>query len=498
VNVVPRRNRGAEPGASKGAEHRVGDRSSKDNITRIETPLARQSCVRRRQISGGHHSKQLAQHDQRGAQIAKTLREPFHLALGTTRSVGCRFVKTDYIFTNSRRQHLRRLYDSGFCGGSRKGVVNCFLGFAVATLMLFAAGRLEAQITILHSFSDGTVPNDGRYPQGLIQAPDGNFYGVTFDSGVIGKSGTIFRMTPASVLTVLYAPIHQFFSYPPLFYKGRLIDTLIAAGKKRNGALLSLAGYPNGPWTGNLWHIFGSAPSDGAGPSGSLILGTDGKLYGTTAGGGTASLGTVYSVDPATHQVSVVASFTGPKPLEHPIQSLLQATDGNFYGGTEGSTGSGPGAIFKVTSTGKITMFHKFSNYTLPSGPLIQASDGNFYGTTFAGLGEDTVFRLTKAGVFTVLYTFSATVFTGGVIEGPNHDLYGMTAFGGTANQGIIFKLAKDGSSFTVLHNFGDGSVPNDGDDPIGTLIVGTDSNLYGVTQLGGSAGFGTVFRTSP
>jgi uncharacterized repeat protein (TIGR03803 family) len=365
--------------------------------------------------------------------------------------------------------------------------------------MLFAAGKLEAQITILHSFSDGTVPNDGRSPQrGLIQAPDGNFYGVTLDSGVVGKSGTIFRITPAGVLTVLYSPVHQLFSYPPLFYKGRLIDTLIAAGKKINGVLFSLAGYPNGPWVVYVWHIFGSTPSDGAGPSGSLILGRDGKLYGTTSGGGTASLGTVYSVDPTTHQVSVLASFTGPQPLGRPIDGLLQAKDDNFYGGTEGSIGSGPGAIFKVTSAGKIGMFHKFSNYVVPSGPLIQASDGNFYGTTSGGLAHDTVFRLTTAGVFTVLYSFSATVYTAGVIEGPNHDLYGMTGFGGTANKGTIFKLAKDGSSFTVLHNFSDGSVPNDGEYPNGTLLVGTDNNLYGVTETGGSAGFGTVFRISP
>jgi uncharacterized repeat protein (TIGR03803 family) len=317
-------------------------------------------------------------------------------------------------------------------------------------------------------------------------------------SGVVGKSGTIFRITPAGVLTVLYAPVHQFFSYPPLFYKGRLIDTLIAAGKKINGVLFSLAGYPNGPWVVYVWHIFGSTPSDGAGPSGSLILGRDGKLYGTTSGGGTASLGTVYSVDPTTHQVSVLASFTGPQPLGRPIDGLLQAKDDNFYGGTEGSIGSGPGAIFKVTSAGKIGMFHKFSNYVVPSGPLIQASDGNFYGTTSGGLAHDTVFRLTTAGVFTVLYSFSATVYTAGVIEGPNHDLYGMTGFGGTANKGTIFKLAKDGSSFTVLHNFSDGSVPNDGEYPNGTLLVGTDNNLYGVTETGGSAGFGTVFRISP
>jgi uncharacterized repeat protein (TIGR03803 family) len=48
------------------------------------------------------------------------------------------------------------------------------------------------------------------------------------------------------------------------------------------------------------------------------------------------------------------------------------------------------------------------------------------------------------------------------------------------------------------LHNFGDGSVANDGKGPVGTLVVGKDKNLYGATATGGSAGLGTVFKISP
>src|SRR5207237_4341846 len=53
-------------------------------------------------------------------------------------------------------------------------------------------------VTILHSF-DG---NDGVYPHGeLVEAGDGNFYGVT---GTTLSSGTIFRITPQGALTTLH------------------------------------------------------------------------------------------------------------------------------------------------------------------------------------------------------------------------------------------------------------------------------------------------------
>jgi uncharacterized repeat protein (TIGR03803 family) len=85
----------------------------------------------------------------------------------------------------------------------------------------------------------------------------------------------------------------------------------------------------------------------------------------------------------------------------------------------------------------------------------------------------------------------------GTVVQGPNGDLYGVTSRGGTAGSGILFEVSTLGV-YTILHNFGDGSIPNDGSGPQGTLIVGKDKNLYGTTAGGGKAGLGTVFKFTP
>ena len=106
---------------------------------------------------------------------------------------------------------------------------------------------------------------------------------------------------------------------------------------------------------------------------------------------------------------------------------------------------------------------------------------------------------MTPAAVVKILQTLGpgcGALF--GVVQGANGRLYGVTMTGGRAGEGTVFELSLDGTSYTVLHNFADGSVPNDGAKPYGALIVGIDNNLYGTTEFGGSANLGTVFKISP
>lgn len=181
---------------------------------------------------------------------------------------------------------------------------------------------------------------------------------------------------------------------------------------------------------------------------------------------------------------------------------LILGVDGNFYMGSF-SGGGGPGAIARLTPAGELTTLYSLaddgSEGNTIFGRLMQTPDGNLYGTTFfgtdAGLGS--LFRLTPDGTFTILHKFGggepnpATPYTG-VTLGPDGLIYGTTMRGGADDRGTIFRIATDGTGFTVLHEF-DGS---DGENPQGALIV-AEGMLYGTTAIGGARNRGTIYRIS-
>ena len=146
---------------------------------------------------------------------------------------------------------------------------------------------------------------------------------------------------------------------------------------------------------------------------------------------------------------------------------------------------------------------------------LIQASDGNFYGAaqvTQLGFSQPyggTLFSISPAGRFTLLYTFqpgSQNSYPDGsvpgpMIEGPDGSLYGTTFYGGTQGFGVLYRFSR-AAGFQVLHQFG--TAPNFADGfPGGSLVAGQDGNVYGVTAFGGTgscyqSGCGTLFRVTP
>jgi uncharacterized repeat protein (TIGR03803 family) len=399
----------------------------------------------------------------------------------------------------------------------------------VVPLLLFLCGfssKTDAQLTILHNFGDGSVPNDGWSPQaGVIQGSDGNFYGTTY-LNPSEANGTVFQMTPSGTVTILYTFTSN--TYGPtceLFdYNGTLIGTTELGGVSggKAGSYGTVFATPISGTT-EFWHEFhdGSVPHDGWAPFGGVILGSDGFLYGTTIKGGTHGEGTIYKIDPTTQKLSIVYSFGAS--ANEPWAALLLASDGNYYGTTSVGT-ENDGAIFKMTPEGKVSVVYEFpasgATGVNVRQPLIQASDGNFYGVATAGgknVGGGTVFKMTPGFVVTVLHNFGerkdgSSPF-GALVQGPDGALYGTTASGGTTKRhtsvnrlgvdagslgyGIVFRITTDGT-YTVLHNFGDGSVPNDGEFPDGSLTVGSDGNLYGTTTQGGTAGHGTVYKISP
>src|SRR5579884_3045035 len=216
-------------------------------------------------------------------------------------------------------------------------------------------------------------------------------------------------------------------------------------------------------------HAFGGPGGDGAYPQASLIQGTDGNFYGATNQGGAYNYGTVFKITPARSE-TVLYSFSGGSDGANPMASLTLGTDGNFYGTTftGGASGGtyGNGTVFKITPSGSETVLYSFTGNgngdgAAPAAGLVQGTDGNFYGTTYAGGNEAPEF-------------------------------YGF---------GTIFKITPGGSE-TVLYRFSflnqSNDTNSDGAGPLAPLIQGADGNFYGTTGSAGPNNAGTVFQITP
>jgi uncharacterized repeat protein (TIGR03803 family) len=245
--------------------------------------------------------------------------------------------------------------------------------------------------------------------------------------------------------------------------------------------------------------------ADGAGPVAALIQATDGNFYGTTEGGGSQLAGTVFTLTPAgTH--TVLHSFGNPGDAKDPKAALIQATDGNFYGTTQDGPDSGFGTVFKMTPAGGVTILHAFTDGGLDGGhplaPLIQASDGNFYGTTLdGGAGSNgTVFRTTPSGVVTILHSFSGGADGGlpyaALVQATDGNFYGTTRIGG-ASGGVPCSACGTVFRMTLAGTLTvlHTFTGTDGALPLTALIQATDGNFYGTTYQSGSFNGGTVFK---
>jgi uncharacterized repeat protein (TIGR03803 family) len=244
--------------------------------------------------------------------------------------------------------------------------------------------------------------------------------------------------------------------------------------------------------------------ADGDGPYAALVQATDGDFYGTTSEGGTGYVaGTVFRMT-SSGTLKTIYNFQGSDGY-NPTSALIQATNGEFYGTTEGGGTStacqfGCGTVFKITRGGTLKTLHSFNltDGANPYGGLLQAKDGNFYGTTSYGGANNihgTVFKITPAGALTTLHDFNGadgSESTAGLIQASDGNLYGTTEVG-AQGKGTIFKISPKGK-FAPFHIF-DGSP---GGFPTAGLIQATNGDLYGTTEYGDYPGgqyYGTVFK---
>lgn len=214
----------------------------------------------------------------------------------------------------------------------------------------------------------------------------------------------------------------------------------------------------------------------------------------------------ILSALPAPAQVSggfsLVASFGGGQgSAKVPYAPVIQDASGNFFGTTEAGGGGQAGTVFSLAPDGTLSRFYRFSggDGAVPRAPLVTDAAGNFYGTTEQGgyYGYGTVFRLTADGTLTVLHDFGAgddgTAPEAALVLGADGSFYGTTSRGGYYDSGTVFRLAADGSGYTILYDFGNSY--DDAATPNAALYAGTDGRLYGTTTYGGYYNNGTVFQ---
>ncbi len=379
-------------------------------------------------------------------------------------------------------------------GGAIYGMTS--VGGEFGNGVVYRFQRNTHQYTVLHTFSalDANGENaDGAAPGvGLTRGADDVFYGMASFGGA-NATGTVFKITAAGEFTVL----HTF-------------SALDANGNNEDGAF----------------------------PLRTIVVGKDGKLYGTTRSGGenicgpTHGCGVAWVMDRSGNSFTVLHQFTG---AEGHAASLLQARDGLLYGCAVWPATPLPsgvalpsGILYRMTTLGNnFDVLYTFGP-TNPLGensdgadcyePLVEAKPGVFYGAAYRGgtNGNGVVFMysLSNPGVVEIVHDFSAVNSAGQNWDGAGPDarvtvghhgtLYSITVAGGANGNGVVYRICPDGD-FDVLHTFSatdpitganyDGTNPDDG-------VVLDGNTLVGIAVGGGngsSAGFfnsgGTLYQ---
>jgi uncharacterized repeat protein (TIGR03803 family) len=336
----------------------------------------------------------------------------------------------------------------------------------------------------------------------LLARPDGSLYGVSAGGGAM-SAGTIFKLVPGVSFELLHgfqATQDGTGAYDGLSVgsDGALYGTAPKGGADTVGTIYKLTSSD----TFKLLMSPSTADASGFYPYGSVVQASDGALYGVMMAGGAGSAGTIYKMTTA-GAVTLAHAFDSAKHGSKPYGRLVAASDGLLYGTTTGGGSSYAGTLFSYDPAAKrFALLYTFggTNGSNPFAGLTEGSDGRLYGTAFAGgaNGFGTVFAFDKAtGALTRLYSFKGTDGAypyAGLVEAADGRLYGTTSGGGANNQGTIFSIQKSGGGFTVMHSFNG----TDGSAPRGGLTQGADFALYGVTPKGGATNGGVIFRIDP
>ena len=307
--------------------------------------------------------------------------------------------------------------------------------------------------TVVYNFE---YENPGINPDGseLFRASNDKFYGIT-RSGGANSQGVLFE----------YSPQNEIYT--------KLIDFDGTNGRSSDGS--------------------------------TLVEANNGKIYGTTTWGGSSDNGVLFEFDINTNVFTKRVDFNNSTG-SHPISSLMLASNGKLYGMTSSGGANGNGVIYEfdtITNTfSKKFDFDGSNTGGNPRGSLVEADNGKFYGMTLVG-GNNNVGVLFEFDFSTDSFTkkldFDGTNLGrnpyGGLVQTSNGILYGMTSSGGATNNGVLFEFDTTTDSYSKKYDF-DGA--NSGSRPYASLEVADNGKLYGMTKDGGSNGSGVLFEYNP
>jgi uncharacterized repeat protein (TIGR03803 family) len=352
--------------------------------------------------------------------------------------------------------------------------------------------------TVLHYFTGTSGAEPDTTP---VLAADGSLYGTasftTLSNNNLDGGGTVYRVAPDGTFTTIYTftgfggdhlwtPSGVSVGSDGYLYGG------VGLGAHGYGALYRLS------TTGSLTTLYSfNGASDGNFPFSPLIQGADGSLYGAAQRGGANGAGTIFKLS-SSGALTVLYTFTGGADGGSPSGSMVLGTDGTLYGTTQKGGAGSAGMVFSLSSGGVFTTRYSFSGAagSTPVGGVTLGRDGNLYGTTSAGgNGYGTIFQVTPAGVETTLHTFSSAEGQAwaGLMQGADGNWYGTTLGVSNVSYGIVFSMTPGGTVTTLysMHRY-------DGEFMRAGLAQDASGNFLGATWKWGDNGAGTVFKIQP
>jgi len=410
------------------------------------------------------------------------------------------------------------------CSISEMGMHAARMAFVVIAIAV-AARSEERPFTVSHGFSSEADAPSGSEPRaGLALDPkSGNIYGTTILGGE-NSAGVIYRIDNENKFHRVTQLIHpKFFGSHPnglvLDKMGNLYGTTYDGGFAKSGAIFE---YSPTQKVFTVIYTFQGGPL-GSNPVAALVLNEQkSTFYGTTLrGGGMGDNGEVFEISTSGNGFVPLHLFTGGSDGGAPAASLIVDSEGNIYGTTMngGLTGGncgtlGCGVVFKIQPTACEknkndceTVLYSFTGGAdggFPVANLTMDKHGNLYGTTLMGgniggacgkLGCGVVFKLEHKKQ-TALWRFNGRdgkYPQAGLVFDSKNKLYGTTTFGGDFGKGTIFKLdlSANGTKETVVHPFTGG---HDGKFPVAGVLL-HHGYLYSTASEGGSSGSGPLYK---